>query len=71
MWFWSFMEDICPPSMQRDDCQTCNSYGATFCGADEFTCYGGISAPSGQSYGCPYVICREGYLRWFQRTFKK
>lgn len=58
--FWTFIKDNCPSTIQQDRCQRCYFYTTTLCQADSFSCYQGVeTGPT-----CPYTICRSGLLTW-------
>lgn len=71
IWFWSFIDNWCPESIQEGSCARCGDFWITTCYADETACYsdydvtvvgGGDSTTPNRT--CPYEICRDGVLSY-------
>lgn len=57
-WFWDWVNNNCPSTIEQLWCQGCKSYSLTFCAADSNLC---VVDEFGNPY-CPYTICRAGFL---------
>jgi hypothetical protein len=68
LWFFSWINDNCPASMDQLNCQGCYDYSLTFCAANENLCY--KTSQHGNAY-CPYTICRYGLLNYFHSRVKQ
>lgn len=61
VWFWDFVNNKCPASVNQAHCQACNQYTITMCSAFSQLCYKDSSA---FQYACPYVTCRSQMLTY-------
>eukprot|EP01033_Poteriospumella_lacustris_P011439 gene11439-8137_t len=68
LWFFSWINENCPSSMDQLNCQGCHDYSLTFCEANENLCY--KTTQDGNVY-CPYTICRYGILTYFHSRIKQ
>lgn len=57
-YFWSWITEECPGSMDYEYCQSCEYYSLTFCVVDNQQC----ELDGGVGSACPYSVCREGVL---------
>lgn len=69
IWFWTFVANNCPSSIDESHCSACTVNWITSCSAYEPACYGdydvtvvGGGDPSRPHATCPYEICRSGII---------
>lgn len=67
LWFFSWINDHCPATMDQMNCQGCFDYSLTFCEANQNLCY---KNPEEGNIYCPYTICRYGILSYFHSRIK-